>query len=244
MSELYIHDEKTHNFTAAEQIIPLVLKTVPVASVADIGCGLGTWLKVFADSGVEDSIGVDGVEIDPKLLKIPTENFLLRDLTQPLQLQKKYDLAICLEVAEHLPLSAAETIVKSLTDTADLILFSAAIPGQGGQNHLNEQWPSYWIKKFEQHGYKIYDCIRPLIWNNNQIEYWYRQNIFLISKINLPGLTRITSGQFSDIVHPVSFTKLEEEYKRLSNIDPMSQVAIRKFIPFYIKKKFKKLFRF
>lgn len=243
MLQQYIHTEIIHNFTAAKEIIPIVLELLEVSSVVDIGCGLGTWAKTAEEKGVKDFLGVDGVDLEQGDLKIPKQNFLSHDLTLPLKLDKKYDLAICLEVVEHLPESAANTIISSLAQASDHILFSAAIPGQGGQNHLNEQWPSYWIKKFKQHGYKFYDCIRPIIWNNERIEYWYRQNIFLVSKKSLPGLTGMTSGQFSDIVHPQTFSKLEEEYKRVSSIDPMSRVAFRKFIPYYFKQKLKKLFR-
>lgn len=243
MKQEYIHNETIHNFTAARDIIPIVLKLLEVSSVVDIGCGLGTWVKTAEKNGVGDFLGVDGVDLEQEDLKIPKQNFLSHDLTLPLKLNKKYDLAICLEVVEHLPEAAADTIISSLAQASDNILFSAAIPGQGGQNHLNEQWPSYWIKKFEQHGYKFYDCIRPVIWNNERIEYWYRQNMFIVSKEALPGLSGVSPGEYSDIVHPITFSKLQADYETLSRTDPMERIAFRKFISFYFNQKLKKLFR-
>src|SRR5690606_3308787 len=84
--------------------------------------------------------------------------------------------------AEHLPQECAETFVSSLCDHADRIIFSAAIPGQGGQNHINEQWTDYWGEIFYQYGYRRYDVIRPAIWNLDDVDVWYRQNIFLYAR--------------------------------------------------------------
>ena len=65
-----------------------------------------------------------------------------RDLAQPLQIDRRFDLALSLEVAEHLPPECGSEFVQTLTDLSSVILFSAAIPFQGGTDHLNEQWPS------------------------------------------------------------------------------------------------------
>ena len=237
MNQEYIHNETIHNFTAAREIIPIVLEFIDVSSVVDIGCGLGTWAKVAEENGVKDFLGIDGADLQQEDLKIPKQNFLFSDLTKTLTLDRKYDLAICLEVVEHLPEAAADNIVSSLVQASDYILFSAAIPGQGGQNHLNEQWPSYWIKKFEPYGYLFYDCIRPRIWKNENVETWYRQNIFIVSKPKVEGFTPM--AEFSDIVHPEVFSKLGKEYDALRAIDPMTQISFRKFLAFYFKKKFR-----
>jgi hypothetical protein len=93
----------------------------------------------------------------------------------------RFDLAVCLEVAEHLPASSAEAFVKFLTGLAPVVLFSAAIPGQGGTNHINEQFLSYWVKLFSQSGYHPLDVIRPIIWNDERVPFWYRQNIILFA---------------------------------------------------------------
>src|SRR5690606_34222821 len=104
------------------------------------------------------------------------------DLTKKLELNKKYDMAISLEVAEHLPESAADTFVESLTSHASIILFSAAIPQQGGQYHVNEQWPNYWNEKFKKRGFQAFDILRSEFWNNEHVPWWYRQNMVFFVK--------------------------------------------------------------
>ena len=107
-----------------------------------------------------------------------------KDCRRPASIEKadgRYDLAVCLEVAEHLPESSASDLVRTLTTLAPIVLFSAAIPGQGGVGHINERWPSYWKSRFEEHGFQRLDPIRPHIWKNRRVHWWYRQNIFLFA---------------------------------------------------------------
>ncbi len=110
------------------------------------------------------------------------EEFIPKDLTKPLKLKEKFDLAISLEVAEHLPEKSAEIFIDSLTGLSDIILFSAAIPYQRGTNHINEQFPEYWIDKFKKRNYLVIDCIRKKIWNNPKVYFFYSQNILLFIK--------------------------------------------------------------
>ena len=236
----YIHEEKIHNFKAAEIIVPIIIEKINPKSVVDVGCGLATWLKVFKDYGIKKVLGIDGNYVDKSLLKISTDEFTSDDLTLPLKIER-FDLALCLEVAEHLAPGAAYTIVKSLVKASDVILFSAAIPGQGGQNHLNEQWPSYWQELFAKHGYSFYDIIRPLIWNNDVIEYWYRQNIFIVSKIHLADFNdSISSKKILDIVHPDTFNKLLKETKK-DSVD-YDRISFRKMLAHKIRSRINNLF--
>ncbi|QDH79801.1 class I SAM-dependent methyltransferase [Echinicola soli] len=186
----YIHSETVHNTTAAEIITPMVIELISPQSVLDVGCGIGTWMKAFSQNGVAEVIGVDGDYVDRQLLKkyIPLGNFIPRNLEQPFDLHRKFDLVISLEVAEHLKPSSAQDFVDSLTRHGDTILFSAAVPGQGGQRHINEQWLSYWAGKFADKGFYTYDPFRPRIWNDKRIETWYRQNMVVFSskKLNCP----------------------------------------------------------
>ncbi|KAF2516801.1 class I SAM-dependent methyltransferase [Flavobacterium zhairuonense] len=149
----YVHDETTHNFRAANEVVPLIMNLLQPKSVVDLGCGIGTWLKVFIDNGVNDVLGIDGDYLDKKLLKINLQNFKEFDLEKLYKSSRKYDLAISLEVGEHLNFKSADNFVKSLTGLSDTLIFSAAIPFQGGQNHINEQKPDYWIKKIQSEGY-------------------------------------------------------------------------------------------
>jgi SAM-dependent methyltransferase len=167
---------------SARSIIPLVLRLIRPTSVIDVGCGTGTWLSVFRESGIEHILGVDGGWVNKSLLEIREEEFLSVDLKKPLRLRKQFDLVLSLEVAEHLPGEAAEIFVDSLTRLGPVVLFSAAIPYQGGTNHINEQWPEYWAKHFRERCYVVIDCIRKNIWQNSNVEWWYAQNILIFSR--------------------------------------------------------------
>ena len=170
----YKHDPAVHNFSAARQILPFLLKLKTTNSILDIGCGIGTWLAVAKELGVRETLGVDGVDLNEAELKIPAENFIKQDLTAPIILNKKFDLLLCLEVAEHLPAEYAKILIDTLTQHSDFIIFSAAIPGQGGQNHLNEQWPGYWQNLFLSNGYYPSELLINTFWNNDEVEWWYR----------------------------------------------------------------------
>jgi hypothetical protein len=178
----YFHDESVHNFIAAREIVPYVINLLNPKSVVDVGCGIGTWLKVFEDNDIFDLIGIDGDYIDKKGLKIKSNLFVEHDLETFYSSKRNFDLAISLEVAEHLKVESADVFIRTLTSLSDTVIFSAAISNQGGQNHLNEKEPLYWIAKFEKEGFSCYDILRPVFWNNEKVDWWYRQNIFLFTK--------------------------------------------------------------
>ena len=197
----YIHDEIIHNSGAAEQVLPVLFSIFKPKSIIDVGCGLGNWIEVAKKMGIEEVVGVDGSYVNRTLLKIDDKEFVESDLTKPFDLGRKFDLAICLEVAEHLPDYSAEGLVKSITNHTDVVMFSAAIPGQGGQNHINEQWPTYWQELFQKYDYDMIDFFRPKIWNNTKIERWYRQNMFLVVKKG-HTLSDRGSKEIVSLVHP------------------------------------------
>jgi hypothetical protein len=114
---------------------------------------------------------------------------------------------LALEVAEHLEPCSADAFVGSLTEHGKVIAFSAAIPAQGGQGHLNEQWPSYWLEKFRTRGYLPIDCLRRKLWDVPSMLWWYAQNILLLVEESsayrfraLPGF-----GEAPSLVHPKLF---------------------------------------
>src|ERR1700722_15751200 len=139
---------KANSYRSALVIIPVLQRLVPFTSVCDVGCGAGSWLQAFADNGITDYLGLDGDYVDRASLAIPVERFRATDLAQPFVVERNFDLAVCLEVAEHLPPSRAESLIADLTKVAPLVLFSAAIPHQGGKGHVNEQWQPYWVELF------------------------------------------------------------------------------------------------
>jgi SAM-dependent methyltransferase len=195
--------------SSAAVVVPLLTERVSPASVVDFGCGLGVWLETFAQNGVEDFVGVDGPWVPRDELRIPQERFVVARLDRPLQLGREFDLAVALEVGEHLPEHRAKQFVRNLVDHAPCVLFSAAIPHQGGTDHVNEQWPDYWAARFAAHGYVPVDGIRPLIWSNHTVLPFYRQNVLIFARPELiaarPLLERERARTVNDqlsLVHP------------------------------------------
>ena len=164
---------------SAQLMLPIVERLFPVRSVADFGCGNGGWLHVWKKLGVRDCVGIDGDYVDRDRLLIEKSEFISHDLSRPLNLRRKFDLVQSLEVAEHLPPSSSEAFVDTLVAHADVILFSAAAPGQGGMRHINERSYGFWRELFQRRGYVMLDAIRPAIQNLHEIQPWYRYNSFV-----------------------------------------------------------------
>lgn len=199
---------------SAEQVVPILIEWFRPQSVVDVGCGAGLWLAAFRKNGVEDVLGVDGPWVGAEAREIPDESFLAHDLTQPLRLDRRFDLALCLEVAEHLPTDAAGALIESLTRLAPIVVFSAAIPGQGGEGHCNEQWPSFWTDRFAAFGFQPLIDPRGRIWTDDDVDVWYRQNMlcFAAEDIRPP---RDDSGPAPlDIVHPRLFRRFGRELEQ------------------------------
>ena len=226
LSSKYIHSSEVHNLKAPSIIVPYLINLFHPRSVVDVGCGLATFLHLFKNNGVENILGIDGNWVDKSKLYIDPSEFLAADLEHPINIQRKFDMVICLEVVEHLKEESSDCLIKTLTMLGDIIIFSAAIPGQGGQNHINEQEYSFWQKKFAVKGFSFYDCLRPVFWNNTGIDWWYRQNMFVDIKdsIALPETilqTKITKDA-QVIIHP------DVELERLNHVRNQEiQKAIR-----------------
>jgi SAM-dependent methyltransferase len=164
---------------SADAICTFTGEMLRPASVLDVGCGDGSWLAAWRALGVQDILGVDGSYLDPATLVIDPASFLARNLSAGLELGRRFDLVESLEVAEHLVPDAAERFVASLVRHSDVVLFSAAPPGQIGNGHVNLRPYDYWRRLFAAHGYACYDAIRPAFAASPEVGPWYRFNAFL-----------------------------------------------------------------
>jgi SAM-dependent methyltransferase len=230
---------------SAKRLLPIVLAMLSPRSIVDIGCGVGTWLAVALEAGILDVVGVDGTYVDRSLLQIPDARFVAHDLTKEIDLKRSFDLMVSLEVAEHLPARAADVFVDSLVRHGPIVLFSAAIPGQGGTAHVNEQWPAYWADRFEKRGYVAIDCLRELVWNDQKIEYWYRQNVILyanheslISHPRLMAENERRGGVPMALVHPELLQQKLAPKIGLRDIAKNLPGAVKKSIVFRMNKIF------
>lgn len=205
----FFEGQKEGSRRSAQRVVPVVRDIVRPSSVVDVGCGVGTWLAAWREAGVTDVHGYDGDYVDRSMLQIPQEQFTAADLSKPLNAGRTFDLAQSLEVGEHLPHTASESFVESLTSLAPVVLFSAAIPLQGGTHHINEQWPAYWVERFASRGYVVVNALRAKFWNDDAVQPWYRQNMLFFvdeSKLaNYPQLAearRTTDEANLNVVHP------------------------------------------
>ena len=221
---------------SARLVVPMVIDLVGrPASVVDVGCGSGAWLRAFAEQGVEDYLGLDGDYVSGSL-QIPADHFRAADLAEPVALPRRFDLVVCLEVGEHLPASAADTFVDSLAALGDVVLFSAAIPYQGGVNHVNEQWPEYWATKFRDRGYVALDPFRRRLWREDRVDTWFAQNLVLyVTEARVdsePHLRREADrmdGPMPALVHPSLYLSKARTASRVVRIwqSPVVRAAKR-----------------
>lgn len=178
----YNHTANTHSTSGAQAALSVLLGNHRPASMLDVGCGIGTWLWAAQRLGIADVFGVDGVDVPDVSLLVSKRLFARHDLLKPLRLGRRFEMVLCLEVAEHLEPEASEVLIASLTEHAETIFFSAASPGQPGQHHINCQWPSYWQTIFNARGFACDDAARWRVWTDHRIEHWYRQNLFCARK--------------------------------------------------------------
>lgn len=193
------------------QIIPYVLEQIKPTSIVDFGCGEGRWIKEAKKNNPDIKVlGLDGYYVNRDKLLISRDEFMEVDLRERIELGQKYDLAISTEVAEHIEKEYADVFVDNLVRASDCILFSAAIPGQGGEHHVNEQWQSYWVKKFESRGYETDVSIRNYFWNDDCINCWRRQNLLMFSKNRKIN----AKSDIVDVVHPSMLKYCVDAYRQ------------------------------
>jgi len=190
--------QRHSSFQAAEAMLPVVLDHLRPTAVVDVGCGVGTWLGAALQLGIPRAVGLDGPWVEKDRLQNPAIELVTHDLESPLPLAERFDLAMSLEVAEHLTPGRAESFIQELCGLSDCVLFGAAIPGQGGINHIHERWQGYWKDLFSQNGYRCLDIVRPTFWDRAELPVHYRQNTFLY----IHGSREDLLARFADQGHP------------------------------------------
>lgn len=231
-SQRYYEGLKEDSAASAREVVPLILQLIPARTVIDVGCGSGTWARAYAEAGC-DILGVDGEVVRPDQLLIPADRFIRQDLGQPLSLDRRFDLVNCLEVAEHLDPARAAGFVADLTKLADVVVFSAAVPGQGGTHHVNEQWPSYWIALFRAAGFVAVDCLRWQLWSRGNVAWWYVQNMFVYVResrlADYPAVQAAARPLPADLVHPRAYLRATVP----SEMSPRMLVEVLKALPHF-----------
>jgi hypothetical protein len=223
----HYNQSKDHSCQSATVLVDFVVNKLEIKpkSVIDVGCGLGQWLKVFKDSTNCKILGIDGPHVPEEESFIPEKDRLRVRLEEFIDQTNfdKYELAVCLEVAEHLPCHSADLLVRALSSLSDLILFSAAIPGQTGENHINEQPHHFWLSKFQSIGFLVSDPFRERFWNHPEVNWWYSQNMFLLYKDGSKINSRVNHHEYNGnmYVHPT----LLEFYRESSSREASDQSA-------------------
>jgi SAM-dependent methyltransferase len=212
---------------SAEKILNLLFEIYRPNSILDVGCGLGIWLSLAKKLGIADVYGIEGPWLNPKQLQIEPESVTIQDIEQPFHIDRSFDLVICLEVAEHLPPKTAETFIASLVSHGDIILFSEAIPYQGGHNHINEQFPSYWADFFAKYDFIPLDFLRRQIWDDRSIHWWLRQNILLFVRREI-AIKNPIFARYIDSLKPLSIVHPDVYIDRLQ----MFEESIRQYSQF------------
>lgn len=215
---------------AAAKILANIRRWVPFKSMVDFGCSTGVWLDVARNLGATKTLGIDGPWISKLDLVNPEIDLLNFDLESRVFLGDTFDLAISLEVAEHLSAHRARSFVEDICKSSKVVLFGAAIPFQGGRLHANEQFASYWAKIFKECGYRYIDAIRPRIWDDDNLPFWYRQNTILY--VHGSEYHRISSvisvdheetkGQYLDFIHPLLYLEKARRYRKAAGSDDPS----------------------
>jgi len=218
---------------SASLIAPWLIDMFKPISVIDVGCGTGHWLNSFLVHGVKNITGIDGSYVPLDQLQISEAHFIAHDLSERIEIHQEFDLAICLEVAEHLPIGRSETLVRDLCALSPIVVFSAAVPMQGGTGHINEQWPEFWADLFKKEGRLLLDCIRNQFWNHPDVAFHYSQNalVFVTPELLQANVLwkRFLVDDDSPVlsrIHPRKWLHARD----IDNIDYFRRVGLKRYL--------------
>lgn len=172
------------NIPIAADVVNILMRFFNPKSVVDVGCGNAEFLSQFQKKGVEiygyegSQYAIDSALVDKRFI----QQFDLREL---IPVRRKYDLALCLEVAEHIENKFSNRLVENLTSLSDTVVFTAAPPGQGGHFHINEQPKEFWINLFKKNGYRYDSSLSFQIqaeFKEKKVINWYSDNLTVFKK--------------------------------------------------------------
>jgi SAM-dependent methyltransferase len=215
-------DRRLATRRSADAIAPFVRELVRPESVVDLGCGPGSWLAAFE---VDDVLGVDGEYVARSELEIPVERFVAHDLREPFRSPRGFDLALSIEVAEHLPEACGAVLVRSLVDLAPAVLFSAAAPHQPGTGHVNCRWPDYWRDLFAAQDYAAVDCIRLRFWEDPRVRYFHAQNLVLYVRRDHLDRFGLDETSVPRLVHPRLYESAIRSFPPRSAVRPRPAIG-------------------
>lgn len=206
-------DQIEGSYKSAQVYLTHLWKYIQPNSLIDIGCGRGAWLNICGDLGATTLYGLDGKWNSQTNMLDQRIKFFQVDLSEGFVCDQKFDLALSLEVAEHVEPQSSNRFIASLVECSDLVMFGAAYIGQGGTGHVNERRHSFWASLFNEHDYGVFDFFRPYTWANEDVEFWYRQNTFLYARrgskhyvqLTSLGLSELPNYGFMDCIHPKLF---------------------------------------
>ena len=170
---------------SSPDVAGILIKYYNPRSVIDIGCGCGIYIKAFHDLGIEDVIGYDGSKHAIERGLLPAK-MIMHDLREPLCINRKYDLCLCIEVAEHIENEYSKQLVETLVNASDIVFFTAAAPGQGGLHHVNEQPFKFWEEIFRSFGFQkdhLTEEVRKKMIDRGVV-YWITKNAVIYKKRN------------------------------------------------------------
>jgi SAM-dependent methyltransferase len=154
MDEAFYERITIEELPQAFRLAKILMQKYAPLTVSDLGCATGLYLVPFVAKGIK-AYGYDNSNIASNASLLSDGIVRCVDVTSTEFVpDEKCDLAICLEVLEHIPEEKAEAAIRALTIMSDRIIFSAAIPGQGGVGHINCQYKPYWIKLFRKYGFE------------------------------------------------------------------------------------------